>query len=104
MSHPEIFLYYKTPPETDRWVPGDRFVRPLVRRIVRGPRVPSGIDKVFLNLAAGLRKLGVPFRVNRPWREIRGGDRVGVIGRDRACLAGYDRPNRIVAGVALMVP
>lgn len=102
MSRPEIFLYYKTLPETDRWLPGDRFVRPIVRRLVRGPRIPSGIDKVFLNLAAGLRKLGVPFRVNRPWREIRPRDRVGVIGRDRACLAGYERPNPIVAGVALM--
>jgi len=99
---PAIHLRYFTPPETDRWVPGDRWVRPIVRRIVRGPRVPSGIDKVFLNLAAGLRKIGEPFRVNRPWREIRPGDRVGVIGRDRAALAGYDRPNPIVAGVALM--
>lgn len=95
-------LIYRLPPETDRWVPGDRWVRPLVRRLVRGPRIPSGLDKVFLNLAAGLRQLGVPFRVNRPWAEIQPGDRVGVLGRDRACLAGYDRPNPIVAGVALM--
>lgn len=97
-----IHLIYKNPPETDRWVPGDRWVRPLVRRLVRGPRVPSGIDKVFLNLAAGLRELGVPFRVNARWRDIQPGDQVGVLGRDRACLAGYDRPNPIVAGVALM--
>lgn len=83
-------------------MPGDRWIRPLVRRVVRGPRVPSGIDKVFLNLSAGLRKIGQPFRVNRPWNEIRPGDRVGVIGRDRLALAGYDRPNPIVAGVALM--
>jgi hypothetical protein len=99
---PNTFLVYRTPAETDRWLPGDRWVRPLVRRVVRGPRIPSGIDKVFLNLAAGLKELGVPFKVNRPWHEIQPGDRVGVIGRDRACLAGYDRPNPIVAGVALM--
>lgn len=98
----QTFIYYKTPPERDRWIPGDRLIRPLVRRVVRGPRVPSGIDKVFLNLTAGLRQLDVPFRVNRPWHEIKPGDRVGVIGRDRACLTGYDRPNPIVAGVALM--
>lgn len=99
---PRIFLYYRTPPEADRWVPGDRWVRPLVRRIVRGPRVPSGIDKVFLNLAAGLRKIEAPFQVNRPWGEILPGDRVGVIGRGRYALAGYNRPNSLVAGVALM--
>lgn len=101
-ARPRIHLYYKLPPEQNRWVPGDRWVRPVVRRIVRGPPVPSGIDRVFLNLTAGLRALRVPFRVNRPWREIQPGDRVGVLGRDRYCLAGYDRPNRIVAGVALM--
>ncbi|QYM80487.1 glycosyltransferase [Horticoccus luteus] len=101
-SDPRLFLYYKTAPEANRWLPGDRWIRPLVRRVVRGPRVPSGIDKVYLNLAAGLRKIGVPFQFNRPWHEIRPGDRVGVIGRDRPALAGYDRPNPIVAGVALM--
>ncbi|HVU25338.1 MAG TPA: glycosyltransferase [Opitutus sp.] len=102
MNPPRTFIYYRIPPETDRWLPGDRWVRPIVRRLVRGPRVPSGIDKVFLNLAAGLRKIGVPFQVNRPWREIRPGDRVGVIGRDRLALDGYDRRNPVVAGVALM--
>lgn len=103
MSRPSrIFLYYILPPEVDRWVPGDRWIRPIVRRLVRGPHVPGGIDKVFLNLAAGLRELGVPFHVNRPWSEIQPGDRVGVIGRDHFCLEGYDRPNRLVAGVALM--
>jgi hypothetical protein len=98
----EIFLYYVPPPEVDRWVPGDRWVRPIVRRIVRGQPAPSGIDKTYLNIAAGLQELGVEFRFNRPWRDIKPGDRVGVFGRDRHCLAGYDRPNRMVAGVALM--
>jgi hypothetical protein len=97
-----IQIIYKYPPETDRWLPGDRWVRPIVRRLVRGPRVPSGIDKVFLNLTAGLRELGVPFRVNSRWRDIRPDDHVGVLGRGRAGLAGYDLPNPIVAGVALM--
>lgn len=99
---PNIFLYYVPPPEVNRWIPGDRWVRPLVRRVVRGRPAPSGIDKTYLNIAAGLRELGVNFRFNRPWHEIRRHDRVGVFGRDRPCLAGYDRPNRLVAGVALM--
>jgi hypothetical protein len=98
----DLVLVYKTPPETDRWVAGDRWVRPLVRRVIRGPRIPSGIDKVFLNLAAGLKELRIPFRVNPRWSDIRPHDRVGVLGRDRACLEGYELPNPIVAGVALM--
>lgn len=97
-----IHLIYRTRPETDRWVPGDRWVRPIVRRVIRGRPIPGGIDKVFLNLAAGLTELGVPFRVNSPWSKIRPEDQVGVIGRERRCLAGYDRPNPLVAGVALM--
>lgn len=97
-----LALIYKTPPEADRWIWGDRWIRPVVRRVVRGPRVPSGIDKVFLNLAAGLREIGAPYVVNPPWRKIGPGQSVGVIGRDRACLVGYDLPNPILAGVALM--
>lgn len=97
-----IHLIYRKRPETDRWLPGDRWVRPVVRRMVRGQPIPSGIDKVFLNLAAGLGELGVPFRVNTPWPRISPEDYVGVLGRERHCLAGYDRPNPILAGVALM--
>lgn len=97
-----ICLYYVGEPERDRWLPGDRYLRPLARRILRGKGHPSGIDKVFLNLASGLRRLGIPYEVNLPFRRLRDDDQVGVIGRGRRSLAGYDRPNPIVAGVAMM--
>ena len=60
----ELCLYYVNEPDRDRWIPGDRLWRPWVRRLVRGKPRPSGIDKVFLNLRAGLDRLGVSYTVN----------------------------------------
>src|SRR5689334_12938444 len=97
-----ICLYYRREPERNRWVPGDRFVRPLVRRIIRGRPRPGGIDKVFINLCLGLDRLGQHYEVNLPFEQLRDDDRVGVLGVGRYSLVGYDRPNPIVAGIGLM--
>lgn len=97
-----ICLYYKPLPETDRWVSGDRFVRPLIRRIIRGRPRPGGVDRVFLNLVLGLDRLGLDYVINLPFNKVRPDDRVGVIGRGRHVLEGYDLPNPIVGAIALM--
>lgn len=97
-----LCLYYKRRPEQDRWFPGDRYLRPPVRRIVRGAPVQGGVDKVFVNLCRGLDKLSVPYEVNLPFRQLRDTDQVGILGLGRHALRGYDRPNPIVAGIGLM--
>ena len=97
-----VCLYYRKPPETDRWLPGDRYPRAAIRRLIRGRPRAGGIDRVFLNLCAGLDRLGVSYVVNLPFRELRPDDRVGVLGRGRSCLDGYDRDIPIVAGIGLM--
>lgn len=97
-----ICLYYRPEPERDRWVPGDRLIRPIVRRLVRGKGRTGGIEKVFVNLCLGLDRLGVRYEVNVPFTDLRAGDRVAVLGRGRQSLQGYDRPNPIVAGIGLM--
>lgn len=97
-----LCLYYRKEPESDRWVPGDRFIRPAIRRALRGTPRTGGVDKVFFNLCRGLDKLGAPYQVNLPFYRLRDDDAIGVLGRGRHCLDGYDRPNPIVAGVALM--
>jgi glycosyltransferase involved in cell wall biosynthesis len=97
-----ICLYYRAEPEKDRWLRGDRFVRPIIRRIVRGKPRPGGLDKVFINLCLGLDKLGVPYEVNLPFSRLGSDDHVGVLGRGPRVLAGYNRPNPIVAGIGLM--
>ncbi len=88
----------------DRWVPFDRYPRAVVRRLLRGPGWPGGHMRVFLNLCAGLDRLGVPYRVNdyRPASQSRGSrvrDRQAAGARedpvrdaDRIRCAGYDHP------------
>jgi hypothetical protein len=56
-------LFYEEP-DPDRWLPFDRYPRRVIRRIVRGKPRPGGQTRVFLNLCAGLEKLGVNYRVN----------------------------------------
>jgi glycosyltransferase involved in cell wall biosynthesis len=63
MSAKTINLFYEEP-EPDRWLPFDRYPRRLIRRLVRGKPRPGGQTRVFLNLCAGLDKLGVDYRVN----------------------------------------
>ena len=96
-----VCLYYRGLPETDRWFLGDHLIRPLVRRIIRGKPRPGGIDRVLINLCLGLRRLAVSYEINLPFGRLRSDDRIGMIGRGRQVLEGYDRPNPIVAGVAL---
>jgi hypothetical protein len=56
-------LFYEEP-DPDRWVPLDRHPRRLIRQLVRGPDQPGGAERVFLNLCAGLERVGVPYRRN----------------------------------------
>jgi hypothetical protein len=97
-----ICLSYSPDPERDRWLPGDRWLRPVVRRFVRGRPRPGGLDKVFINLRLGLDRLRIPYEVNRAYGSLRHDDLVGVLGRGRHCLDGYKRPEPLVAGIGLM--
>ena len=97
-----LCLYYLSLPAQDRWLPGDRYARALVRRLIRGPRRPSGLDKVFINLCLGLDQLGSEYVVNPPFGDVRRDDQVAVLGLGRHCLDGYRQPNPIVAGIGLM--
>ena len=97
-----LCLYYRSEPECDRWFLGDRFVRPVLRRLLRRTPSPGGVEKVFLNLCLGLDRIGQAYEVNLPFQKLRPDDRVAILGRGLKCLRGYDRPNRIVAGIGLM--
>jgi len=97
-----LCLYYRTEPERDRWLPGDRFVRPIMRRLLRGRGRIGGVEKVFANLCLGLDRLQVSYRLNLPFEYLRHDDRIGVLGRGRYALQGYDRKIPIVAGIGLM--
>jgi glycosyltransferase involved in cell wall biosynthesis len=97
-----ICITYRSEPERDRWLPGDRLVRPLVRRLVRGRPRPGGLDKVFINLRLGLDRLKIPYVTNLPYARLRADDLLGVLGRGRHCLDGYKQGAPFVAGIGLM--
>jgi hypothetical protein len=55
-------LFYED--KDDRWFPGDRHLRRMARRMLFGEPRMSGQLRVFLNLCAGLDRLGIRYRVN----------------------------------------
>jgi glycosyltransferase involved in cell wall biosynthesis len=73
-------IFYEEP-EGDRWVPLDRYPRRIVRRLIRGAPQPRGPERVFLNLLAGLDRIGVRYRVN-DYRHVRRNP------RQLACIIG----------------
>jgi len=56
-------LFFSTP-DPDRWLPYDCYPRRVIRRLVRGAPQISGQLRVFVNLRAGLDRIGVKYRVN----------------------------------------
>jgi len=56
-------IFYEEP-DRDRWLPFDRFPRRAIRRLWRGKPQPGGQQRIFLNLCAGLDRIGVAYRVN----------------------------------------
>lgn len=93
-------LFYQEP-EGDRWLPYDRYPRRVVRRIVRGPQRPGGQERVFLNLRAGLDRLGQKYRVN-DYRYARRnpGDLACIIGKPFV-LDKMDWKNPILFGASI---
>jgi glycosyltransferase involved in cell wall biosynthesis len=97
MTPPELLLFYAEPDE-DRWLPFDRYPRRLIRRLVRGPHRPGGQMRVFLNLRAGLERIGQPFRVNDFRRARRqDGELCCILGK-RGMLDHHAWPNPLLVG------
>ncbi|TAJ87536.1 glycosyltransferase family 1 protein [Reyranella sp.] len=62
-TRPPLNLFYEEP-DADRWTPFDRYPRRMARWALRGPKQPGGTMRVYLNLRAGLDRLGVRYRDN----------------------------------------
>jgi|SRR5437773_901621 len=74
-------LFYQEP-DGDRWLPLDRYPRRLIRRLVREPRQPGGMERYFLNLAAGLKRCGITHHVNGfNYARRHPDDVVGIVGK-----------------------
>ena len=96
-----ICIYFKHSPERDRFVRGDRFLRPLVRNLMRRKKM-GGVEKVFYNLCNSFRQLNVNYTVNLPFEQLKDNDAVIVLGAGKHGLNGYNRANKIIAGIGLM--
>lgn len=96
-----VCLYFRTPPTTNRWFYGDKYLRDFVRFLFRKKRI-GGVEKVFLNLCHSFNLLNIKYFINMPFDKLAIDDQVIVLGAGRYALKGYNQPNKIVAGIALM--
>jgi glycosyltransferase involved in cell wall biosynthesis len=96
-----ICIYFKEAPDKDRWLLGDRFIRGFIRKLFRKRKV-RGVEKVFINLCKSFEAINVPFIVNLPFSEIQTTDAVIVLGTGKHVLKGYNKQNKIIAGIGLM--
>jgi hypothetical protein len=95
-----ILIYFKTTLPKDRFIPGDRFIVPKLKQLIKGKKI-SGVEKVFINLCHSFDVLNVKYIINLPFDKILPSDHLVVLGGPNV-LEGYNKPNKIVAGIALM--
>ena len=95
-----LALFYDEP-EHDRWVPGDRYPRRIIRHLLRGAPRPGGQKMVFLNLCAGLDRIGVPYRVNDYAYLRRSPDMLACVVGKPFVLERFHGPNPILFGAAV---
>lgn len=76
-----INLFYQEP-DPDRWFKYDRYIRSVVRRIVRGRPKVGGVMMVALELMKGLDLLKIPYRFNDyKYAKKNPRELIGVIGK-----------------------
>lgn len=91
--------------EVDRWVKGDRYLRPVIRRLLRGERTQfSGMQRVVRNFLIGLTKRNVKYFFNRPFFTISGSKKVISFGLGINGLAGLNRASPVIAAIGFPYP
>lgn len=98
---PVIQLYFRKQPLGYKYIPGDRYLINLFRKLI-GLKKISGIEKVFINLCKGLDQLNISYQINKPFNKIKLNEPVVVLGNGTYALEGYVQPNPIIAGIGLM--
>ncbi|TKC60959.1 glycosyltransferase [Pedobacter hiemivivus] len=63
MAIKPLNIFYKEP-DPDRWFKYDRYLRSVIRYLIRGKQRPGGVMLIALSLMKGLDKLGIPYRFN----------------------------------------
>lgn len=74
-------IFYEEP-EDDRWFKYDRYLRKVIRRLIRGKSKPGGVMLIALQLMKGFDKLGIPYRYNDyEYAKNNPQELIGVIGK-----------------------
>lgn len=93
-------LFYAEP-DDDRWLRYDRYPRRFIRRVVRGRPTVGGHERVFLNLCAGLDRIGVPYRANDYRHARRHPEELACLIGKHSLLDACEWKNPIVYGAAV---
>jgi hypothetical protein len=97
----KVHFYFRSPPPQNRFLPGDRFILPPLRKLLKGTRV-SGVEKVFINLCKGFDILKLDYDINLQFEKIKPNEPVVVLGNGKYALEGYQQSNPVIAGISLM--
>ena len=92
--------------EKDRWIKGDRFVRPAIRKLIRksSPR-QSGMQKVVANFLIGLSRSGVKYNFNKSFSFTnRSTDKIISFGLGKQGLEGVKKSNPLIAAIGFPYP
>lgn len=91
--------------EYDRWIKGDRHIRPILRRIIRGVRSQrSGMQSVVRNFLIGLNQRRVNYSYNRPFFTIGKSRKVISFGLGINGVKGLSRLNPVIAAIGFPYP
>ena len=91
--------------EVDRWLKGDRHVRPLVRTLIRGkPKRRSGMQKVVDNFILGLNQLGIRYTFNRSSLLTNRSEKTISFGLGMRGLEGVKKDTPVIAAIGFPYP
>ncbi len=91
--------------EFDRWVKGDRYIRPLIRKILRRPNSQlSGMQTVVRNFLIGLSQRKIDYSYNRPFFTIGKSKTIISFGLGINGVKGLNRFTPVIAAIGFPYP
>lgn len=99
-----LTLFDLKEPEKARWVPGDQYIRPVIRRLLNPFRghTPGGLAKVTRNLCLGLDTLGISYRLCHKAETVDKNDLVGILNGPVDACRTLAKQSSCVTGVGII--
>lgn len=91
--------------EKDRWIKGDKFIRPVIRRVIRRKKTRrSGMQQVVYNFRKGLDRKGIKYGFNSFPQLIKPSTKVISFGLGSAGVLGLNRNTPVIAAIGFQYP